>query len=153
MQAMDEYTLRKRRDRLFNPTAAPYEQLFGAMFVYQPPPPLAVQPMIVATAVAMPPSFPQPNFQPATPVNTEDPGPSMSTEQEPYATPQATSETQSPSQKSREERLSGRLERRGIYAGRIHPIIMQGMSPSNLVSGIRSSVYRSRVRIEPDEAA
>ena len=140
MEALDELTLRKRRARLLNPQTAPEEVLFGQMFQYSPPPPMSVAPMFNFSE--------QPS---ATPVKTEDPGPSMATESElPFASPQPTSETQSPSLKSREERLSGRLERRGMLAGRIAPIIMQGMSPSNVVSGIRDSIYR-RARVEPEE--
>ena len=37
MDALDALTLRKRRDRLYNPNIAPYEVLRGAMYVYTPP--------------------------------------------------------------------------------------------------------------------
>lgn len=75
MHAMDEYVMRKRRDRLFNPATAPYEQLFGALFVYQQPPPLVpaigVAPPVVPAAVPPPPAAPPP-LPPSPPVKTEE---------------------------------------------------------------------------------
>jgi hypothetical protein len=40
MDALDTYTLRKRRDRLYNPITAPAAVLEAAMFQYVPPPPV-----------------------------------------------------------------------------------------------------------------
>ena len=40
MDALDEATLRKRRDRLLNPITAPFIFLREAMFTYAPPPPI-----------------------------------------------------------------------------------------------------------------
>ena len=40
MDALDDYTLRRRRDRLHNPITAPPAVLETAMFHYAPPPPV-----------------------------------------------------------------------------------------------------------------
>ena len=69
MDALDNLTLRKRRDLLFNRNVAPYEELFGAMFVYQAPPPVGVAPPPVPAAAAVPPPVPPP-VPPAAPPPT-----------------------------------------------------------------------------------
>ena len=166
MDALDELTLRRRRDRLLNPIMAPHvelqEQLFGP---FVPPPPI-----------------PPPPATPVPPVGMVAP-PALST-------PVAETPDVKPSPgKSREERQEGRLERRGYYSGHSlrerlrlpeglspkskgssssdsvrlvppaessrQPIASQGfpsfnISPSNLLSPL---VARSRAKVKPFNAA
>ena len=69
MEALDDYTFRKRRARLLNPITAPYVELQGAMFgPYIPPPPIP-QPFKFQAPPAPPPPAPppQPPAQPPPP--------------------------------------------------------------------------------------
>ena len=83
--AMDEHTLRKRRDRLFNPNTAPYVDLQAAMFgpfvpppqVPPPPPPtVSVQPPPFTPPIQPPPPQPPPP-QPPPPPPPPQPNPSI----------------------------------------------------------------------------
>ena len=58
MKALDEATLRKRRDRLLNPIVAPLVFLQDAMFTYAPPPPIPPPFVFGAMAHAAAPSAP-----------------------------------------------------------------------------------------------
>ena len=57
MDALDNLTLRRRRDRLSNPSTAPYVFLEQVMFHYAPPPPIpgVVPPPRAVPAMAAPP--------------------------------------------------------------------------------------------------
>ena len=128
--ALDEHTLRKRRERLFNPITAPYVELHASLFgTYIPAPP-----------IPLPPPPPQGKlFTPFTPP------------QQPPVTPNP------PPSKSREERGKGRLERRGQYSGQSSKELPMSpseskpkfpsfnISPSNLLPPI----MRNRTKVEP----
>ena len=58
MDALDEATLRKRRDRLLNPITAPFIFLREAMFTYAPPPPIPPPFVFGAMPHAVAPSVP-----------------------------------------------------------------------------------------------
>ena len=75
MEALDQLTLRKRRDLLLHRITAPYVALQEAMFVYQPPPPLPVPPPVPPpVAPPMPPPVAPPAAAPAASAAPPAPG-------------------------------------------------------------------------------
>ena len=59
MDALDNMTLRKRRDLLFNRAEVPYAYLTSLMFQYVPPPPFAQAPPVAPPVAQQAPQAPQ----------------------------------------------------------------------------------------------
>ena len=154
--AMDEQTLRKRRDRLFNPITAPYAELHTSLFGPYVPPPLIAPPPPPPPPLGV--FHPPPALPPALPPVTAMPRlPPVKTPLPPVTPPK--------SGKSKEERQGSRSARRYVTGSSVggsssesdrtfrRRIGLPEALPSFNIdaSNVLSPLLRRRTKVAPDD--